>query len=294
MAAIDFPAAPADGQSFVAGNGIVYQWSAAKSLWLASPPSGGVTVPTYDSRNDATSDPTFVPFDDSIPQITEGSRLFQRVFTAVDPSHPIEVDADAVFAAGGVALNISMSLFVDGGPSAVMTKVVSCNAQWFAPCRLRWIGTLPPGAHTFEVRWGAASASYINRNDSGRLYGGALTETMTIREIGIGPQGPQGPAGPPSPFASCFATVSGGVVTIQKASNISSITRPSAGVFEIAMTAAAADLNYRVQFAQRGGSNSYAGELSSFARTPTNFRVFVGADNVGSTDPAGLNITVWS
>lgn len=36
MAAIDFPAAPTDGQTFTANNGVVYVWSASKGLWLTS------------------------------------------------------------------------------------------------------------------------------------------------------------------------------------------------------------------------------------------------------------------
>lgn len=35
--ALDFPASPTDGQLYTGANGVIYQWSAAKGLWLAVP-----------------------------------------------------------------------------------------------------------------------------------------------------------------------------------------------------------------------------------------------------------------
>lgn len=198
MAALDFPASPANGQLFVAGNGVTYQYTAAKGLWLATTLSGVVATPTWDSRNDAVLGSTPIPQDDTIPQITEGNRLFQRTFTAVDPSHPIEVDADAEFGSGGAGVNCVLALFIDNGPDAVAVKINNLNvAQAMLGTRLRWRGVLSAGPHTFEVRWGHAGNIYLARTDGGRLYGGTLQATMSVSEIGVGPQGPQGPAGAP-------------------------------------------------------------------------------------------------
>ena len=198
MAALDFPASPVNGQLFVAGNGVTYQYNSAKGLWLATTLSGVVATPTWDYRNDAVLGSVVIPQDDTIPQITEGQRLFSRSFTAVDPSHPIEVDADAQFGSGGAGVNCVLALFIDGAPDAVATKIVNLNvAQAFITNRLRWRGVLSAGAHTFEVRWGHAGNIYLARNDNGRLYGGTLQATMSVSEIGVGPQGPPGPQGAP-------------------------------------------------------------------------------------------------
>jgi hypothetical protein len=44
MAALDFPASPADQQLFVAPNGVLYRWLAAQSLWVALSGSAAIAV----------------------------------------------------------------------------------------------------------------------------------------------------------------------------------------------------------------------------------------------------------
>lgn len=95
--------------------------------------------------------------------------------------------------------------------------------------------------------------------------------------------------------ASAYCTVSGGTLTEQKKVNISSVVRDAAGRFTVTMSPAMPDANYRVLFtAGSTTTNQYCGEDdSSFARNTTTFRLYVGADNGGSTDPSSLNIEVF-
>ena len=69
----------------------------------------------------------------------------------------------------------------------------------------------------------------------------------------------------------------------------------AAGKFTCTMSPAMPDANYRVLFtAGSTTTNQYCGEDdSSFARNTTTFRLYVGADNGGSTDPSSLNIEVF-
>lgn len=95
--------------------------------------------------------------------------------------------------------------------------------------------------------------------------------------------------------ASAYCTVSGGTLTEQKKVNISSVVRDAAGRFTVTMSPAMPDANYRVLFTAGSTTiNQYCGEDdSSFARNTTTFRLYVGADNGGSTDPSSLNIEVF-
>jgi hypothetical protein len=122
-------------------------------------------------------------------QITQGAQVpwpggagAVKSFTAVDPTRPIEVDVTLIHGAGGVAISISSALFIDGGVNAVQQSVFTCNAQWFGPSRILWRGVLSAGPHTFQVRWGAGSGSYLLRND-GTVLGPAHACTIAIREV---------------------------------------------------------------------------------------------------------------
>jgi hypothetical protein len=188
MAAINFPAAPADGQLFTAA-GVIYQWSAAKGLWLAptTPVSGPVAASLYDKLTTWQSAQGGGYDIATVMQITQGAQVpwpggAIKSFTAVDPSRPIEVDCTLLHGAGGVALSISSGLFIDGGANAVQQSLFTANAQWMGPTRIHWRGALSAGAHTFQVRWGAQSGSYLMRND-GTVLGSAHACTIAIREV---------------------------------------------------------------------------------------------------------------
>jgi hypothetical protein len=94
--------------------------------------------------------------------------------------------------------------------------------------------------------------------------------------------------------AYAYATHSGGIVTIQKGSGIASISQLGTGSFEVTMSPAMPDANYRVMFTARAPGNFYFGEDYAFSRTTTKFRLYVGGDNIGSQDPSALNIEVFA
>jgi hypothetical protein len=199
MAALDFPAAPTDGQLFVGGNSVTYRWSATKGLWLAMPGSA-VASPTYDVNNSLMTDPATASSGttDAPMQITQGQQIFSRTFTALDPSHPIEVDISAMIGLTATAAWVLLGLFIDGAPNAVAQYVTTVNASWASPVRLYWQGVLSPGPHTFTVRFGGYTVTaYLNGASAARYGGGSQRTTMVIRELGVGIQGPQGAPGPP-------------------------------------------------------------------------------------------------
>ena len=201
MAALDFPSSPSDGQVFIAGNGVTYQWNAAKSLWLLSATKGLIAAPTFDvSTTGQSSGATTYSGGDTAMTISMGAQIFSRTYTAVDPTHPIEVDIMVNLQAPNsttVAASV-VGLFIDGATNAVAQTVINVPAGTGLVSRVYWQGVLAAGAHTFAVRFAGFSGTgiYTCMADSGHMGGGAVRNTMAICEIGIGPQGPQGPSGP--------------------------------------------------------------------------------------------------
>jgi hypothetical protein len=167
------------------------------TAWVKANASvGGVATPTYDATSTLMSDAGGF----SQPMlITQGVQVFSRSFTAVDASHPIEVDIS-----GGCGANVAnspaLALFIDGATTCVAMQTATINNGWYGPpTRVYWQGVLSAGPHTFSVRFagtGAGTTAYLNGTNTGQLGGGTSRTTMTIREIGIGAVGPQGPPGP--------------------------------------------------------------------------------------------------
>lgn len=200
MAAIDFPNAPAVNQVFSAPSGVTYQWDGtAWNVYGATPPAAGaVNPPTYDTWSTKQLCASQWTVGDNVMQITQGTEIFNRSFAALDPTHPIEVDVDVPFGAGGAAVWAVAGIFVDGAAPAVAQNAMVCNTQWGNFLRLRWQGVLAAGAHTFTVRAGGANGQgvYVLGVDAYRVGGGTERCVMTIREVGTGVQGPPGPGGP--------------------------------------------------------------------------------------------------
>lgn len=272
MAALDFPNAPVADQLYAAPNGIIYQWNGV--LWqpygtTALP--GVAAAPVYDTRNDAVLGSVVIPADDTIPQISEGQRLFQRTYTANFATNPIDVDVDVQMGSGGAGINCVLALFIDNGPDAVATKINNLNvAQAFMSNRLRWRGVLAAGPHTFEVRWAnTAGGAYLSRNDSGRLFGGTLQATMTIAEIGQGAQGPvgnKGPDGNPGQGSRAWVNFTNGAV-INASFNIQTVVKLGGGQYRVTLQNNAPNANFCALCSAYGGPGIIAGAYPESAST---------------------------
>jgi collagen triple helix repeat protein len=172
--------------------------------------AGATATPTYDSTSANPTDGGTVTGGNVAMTITMGQPVFSRTFTAVDATHPIEVDITLYMGAGGAAVTGFGGLFIDGAASAVAQGNSVINTTWLHVVRVYWQGVLAPGPHTFAVRFGANGANMIlNGANAAAQGGGALKSTMVIREIGVGPVGPQGPQGLPGPSVGSYQIVDG-------------------------------------------------------------------------------------
>jgi hypothetical protein len=191
MAAINFPAAPADGQVFTAA-GITYVWNAAKGLWLVAMNAPVVTAaaPTYDSLGTMLTDPNtgLAGLANTPALITQGQQVFSRSFTAKNPANPIDVFIQGSWGNAGTASWGTLALFIDGATNAVAQEQIVSNANWNVPLIVHWQGVLAAGAHTFQVRFGCSGATgYLNGTNNTPMGGGNQRTTMVIREQLVAP-----------------------------------------------------------------------------------------------------------
>jgi len=128
---------------------------------------------------------TLMPWDDTIPQVTEGTEVLSGSFTPVSASSTLLIE---IFVPGSSnsLLRVGCALFQDGGANAI-----AANWQYIATNETGSFGFThrmsSPGtsAITFAVRVGPNAASfYVNANGSGtRVGGGTQKAYLRVTEL---------------------------------------------------------------------------------------------------------------
>lgn len=116
-----------------------------------------------------------IPYDNSIPQISEGTQILSGSFTPASASSILEIEARC-FASLSAAQNASIALFRDTGSDALAAawrRYDSANMQdILIRHRMASWGTTPS---TLQIRGGGASGTlYVNGNASGTQVGGGV------------------------------------------------------------------------------------------------------------------------
>lgn len=130
---------------------------------------------------------TVIPFDDTIPQSSEGDQYMSLALTPQSALNLIEVRAVGFFASS-IIDNWIAALFRDTGADAVraMSSRSQAAGSPFAPANLEYrIVAGAVATTTFKLRAGPASAGTLTFNGSvaGRRLGGVFNSRMEIQEI---------------------------------------------------------------------------------------------------------------
>lgn len=155
----------------------------------------GVSKPVIQRRRNTqsavVSTTATIPYDDTIPQITEGGLLFSEPFTPLSANSRIRITTGVQLRASAENIVRTVAVFRAGvadalGVSANYNDVASAGGVGFGTTTCT-VDIPSPGtsAQTFEVRYGphAASTLYVNANSSGaRQYGGAFATFVEIEE----------------------------------------------------------------------------------------------------------------
>lgn len=133
---------------------------------------------------------SIIPYDDTIPQITEGGEALSITFTPVSATSRIRIRAVLQLRASGVALARTAAIFIAGNPDALgvgasFSDYSTTNTGLSSTVAVADIPSPGTTAQTFSVRFGphATGTMYLNANDSGaRVYGGKYASTLEIEE----------------------------------------------------------------------------------------------------------------
>ena len=126
-----------------------------------------------------------IPFDNTIPQLTEGNEFFTLSITPTSASSKLRIE---------VLLNLDLNanryivaLFLDSGVNAIAVGGgVYITANWGRQISLSHYMTAgTTSAMTFKVRAGGndAGTTYLNSTAGGDYFGGTFNSGITITEI---------------------------------------------------------------------------------------------------------------
>ena len=148
--------------------------------------SGSVVRTTVVLSNTTLTGTTLIPFDNTIPQLTEGNNIFTVNWTPTGIGNGIRITA-SLFGAYSVAANVTAALFQDStvnAVAAVATQTTSINESF--KLDLIWQVTAPSlTAIAFKLQVGGSTAGTltINGNAGTAIFGGVAASSMIITEI---------------------------------------------------------------------------------------------------------------
>jgi hypothetical protein len=131
---------------------------------------------------------TVIPYDNTIPQITEGDALMAVTITPTSATTKLRVSVLVCGTADDLR-NVIAALFVNGGTNAVATAIATTGgANHFVNLKISYEYT--PGVttlQTFNVRVGPAAGGatfYVNGASGGDLFGGSsLRSSLIVEEV---------------------------------------------------------------------------------------------------------------
>lgn len=127
---------------------------------------------------------TIIPFDDTIPQSTEGDQFMSLAITPTNASSTLEIEVTAFFSPSSNA-NQVMALFQDSTANALATSFQVQSPNFAAEHTIKHVMTAgTTSATTFKIRSGNSSGflTTFNGSASVRYYGGNLASRITIKE----------------------------------------------------------------------------------------------------------------
>jgi len=126
-----------------------------------------------------------IPFDDTLPQNTEGKQLFSLSFTPLSSSSIIRIHGVVQAAVNSTADCKIVGFNSAAGASAIFASEATITSAGMIPMPfLHEEAALNTNARTYSLRYGPAAGEtmQINGVGGGRKLGGALTSYMIVEE----------------------------------------------------------------------------------------------------------------
>ncbi len=170
-----------------AGQIIQMNTGATAPEWVA----GGRMVQVVNVMSSAVATGnTTMPFDDTIPQKTEGVEWMTLAITPTSATNKLLIEVIANFSWATSVAGFSAALFQDataGALAAVPMENIYAVDRPFQVILKHYMVTGTTSATTFKFRAGPHTASVVTFNgvSAGRLYGGVMASSITITEIKV-------------------------------------------------------------------------------------------------------------
>lgn len=160
------------------------------STWdPAAPGAGSVTVVqhVHTQTGAVATGSTALPFDDTMPQNTEGDEYLTLAITPTDAANTLQLEIVLWGTADVGTPWISTALFQDTTADALAaTALLPAVATGGGPIHFRHELTAgTTSATTFKVRAGTSDGTQmtVNGQSAGRIFGGVMASSLTITEI---------------------------------------------------------------------------------------------------------------
>lgn len=132
---------------------------------------------------------TQIPYDDTIPQNTEGDEYMTQAITPTNSASILQVDVVFQYSSTGAASITTLALFKDSDAGAI-AAIGNVNSTATSPHILTLRYTMTAGttsAITFKVRAGAATSETLTFNGASgaRRYGGVSASSITVKEYEV-------------------------------------------------------------------------------------------------------------
>lgn len=168
-----------DVEEITVGAGLTLSGGALTSSATAA--TGSVINSTYAEYTTWASLTTALPFDDTIPQITEGTQILSASITPSSTSNKVRIRVQAA-GGGAAATNLVAAVFRGATANAICSAVsVSAAASFINPIVLEFDDSpATTSATTYTVR---VAPCYLNGNQTQRYMGGTSRATIVLEEI---------------------------------------------------------------------------------------------------------------
>lgn len=130
---------------------------------------------------------TQIPFDDTIPQNTEGDEYLTLAITPRSTTNKLKIEVVLNASTGTAARYIVAALFQDstaGALAATLIRIVEATGGGALVFRY-YMAAGTTSATTFKVRAGltGSGTTTVNGSAAGRIFGGVMISSLTITEI---------------------------------------------------------------------------------------------------------------
>jgi hypothetical protein len=150
---------------------------------------GTVAQVVTDTDTANTTLGTILPYDNSIPQNTEGDEVLSVAITPVNASSVLYIDVAVNIGTTSSATEApSCAIFVDStaGALAAGSAGVMASSADMSPIYIRHsLSAASTSARTYKVRCGnsAAADAFLNGHSTSRIFGGVAVSSLTVTEV---------------------------------------------------------------------------------------------------------------